>query len=123
MAAPAALLLALVTAIAPPVDLRVSSVDATSGTVTLRFSWKMDCPQDVCLMAQSFQAVRNGQVVATADAGNVPATSQQLVSYTITLSAAEWKPGDCFQVRAAAGSASGFTYSDLSNKVCLPSGQ
>lgn len=121
MAAPAAVLLALVTAIAPPMDLRVSSVDATSGAVALRFSWKMDCPQDICLMAQSFQAMRNGQVVTTVDAGNVPPTSQQLVSYAITVPAGAWKPGDCFQVRAAAGSANGFTYSDLSNKVCLPS--
>jgi hypothetical protein len=117
---PAGLLLALVTAIAPPVDLRAAA-DATSGAITLRFSWKMDCRQDVCLMAQSFQAVRSGQVVASTDAGSVPSTSQQLVSYTITIPAGSWKPGDCLQVRAAAGSASGFTYSDLSNKVCIPS--
>ncbi|HEY6326075.1 MAG TPA: hypothetical protein VIW73_06100 [Candidatus Cybelea sp.] len=76
-------------------------------------------------MAQSFQAVRAGQVVASIDAGAVPETSQQLVSYTITVPAEAWKPGDCFQVRAVAPAASSnraeLTYSDLSNKVCLPS--
>lgn len=120
MLSPAGAFLALVTAIAPPVDLHASA-DATSGAVTLRFSWKMDCPEDVCLMAQSFQVMRNGQVVATADAGSVPSTSQQLVSYSIIVPAGSWKPGDCVQVRAAAGSANGFTYSGLSNKVCIPS--
>jgi hypothetical protein len=59
----------------------------SSGAVTMQFSWKMDCPQDVCLMAQSFQAVRGGQVAASIDAGEVPETSQQLVSYTITVPA------------------------------------
>jgi hypothetical protein len=119
MLLPAWTLIALVTAIAAPVDLRATA-DANSGAIALRFSWKMDCPQDVCLMAQSFQALRAGQVVGSIDAGSVPATSQQLLSFTIVVPADAWKPGDCFQVRAAAGSASGFTYSDLSNRVCMP---
>ncbi len=76
-------------------------------------------------MAQSFQAVRAGQVVASVDAGEVPDTAQQVVSYTITVPVGSWKPGDCFQVRAVAPAASSnrteLTYSDLSNKVCLPS--
>lgn len=118
-----AALLALATAVAAPSNLHVTATN--SGAVTMQFSWKMDCPEDVCLMAQSFQAVRAGQVVASIDAGAVPETSQQLVSYTITVPAEAWKPGDCFQVRAVAPAASSnraeLTYSDLSNKVCLPS--
>ncbi len=116
-------LLALATAVAAPGNLHVTA--AGSGAVTMQFSWKMDCPQDVCLMAQSFQAVRAGQVVASIDAGDAPDTAQQLVTYTITVPAGAWRPGDCFQVRAVAPAASSnraeLTYSDLSNKVCLPS--
>lgn len=115
-------LLALAIAVAAPSGLHVTAL--TSGAVSLQFSWKMDCPQDVCLMAQWFQAVRAGQVVASVDAGDMPATSQQVVSYTIAVPAGSWKPGDCFAVRAVAPAASSnraeLTYSDLSNKVCLP---
>ena len=116
-------LLALATAVAAPSNLHVTATG--SGAVTMQFSWKMDCPQDVCLMAQSFQALRAGQVVASIDGGDVPDTAQQLVTYTITVPAGAWRPGDCFQVRAVAPAASSnraeLTYSDLSNKVCLPS--
>jgi hypothetical protein len=115
-------LLALAIAVAAPSNLHVTAL--SSGAVSLQFSWKMDCPQDVCLMAQSFQAMRAGQVVASVDGGDMPATSQQLVSYTITVPAGSWKPGDCFAVRAVAPPAGSnradLTYSDLSNKVCLP---
>ncbi|MBV8345312.1 MAG: hypothetical protein JO190_10015 [Candidatus Eremiobacteraeota bacterium] len=116
-------LLALATGVAAPSSLHVTATN--SGAVILQFSWKMDCPQDVCLMPQSFQAMRGGQVVASVDAGDVPATSQQLVPYTIAVPAGSWNPGDCFQVRAVAPAASSnraeLAYSDLSNKVCLPS--
>jgi hypothetical protein len=116
-------LVALATAVAAPSNLHVTA--SASGAVALQFSWKMDCPEDVCLMAQSFQAVRAGQVVASVDGGDVPDSSEQLVSYTITVPAGAWKPGDCFAVRAVAPAASSnraqLTYSDLSNTVCLPS--
>jgi hypothetical protein len=115
------LLLALATGVAAPSNLHVTAL--SSGAVSLQFSWKLDCPQDVCLMPASFQAVRAGQVVASVDGGDMPATSQQVVSYTIAVPATSWKPGDCFAVRAVAPSSGRAEpiYSDFSNKVCLPS--
>jgi hypothetical protein len=116
-------LIALAIAVAAPSNLHVTALG--TGAVALQFSWKMDCPEDACLMAQSFQAIRAGQVVASVDGGDVPDTAQQVVSYTITVPAGAWKTGDCFAVRAVAPAASSnrsaLEYSDLSNKVCLPS--
>lgn len=115
------LLLALATGVAAPSNLHVTALG--SGAVSLQFSWKLDCPQDVCLMPELFQAVRSGQVVASVDAGDMPGTSQQVVAYAITVPASSWKPGDCFAVRAVAPSSARAQpiYSDLSNRVCLPS--
>jgi hypothetical protein len=112
--------------IAAPFNATLSNDSASvPGALRIQFFWKIDCPQEFCFMAKSFDAVRDGQVVASSSSFQFPSSSTENVPISIVIPAASWKPGDCFAVRAVAPSdfpdTKGTVYSNLSNRVCAPS--
>jgi len=116
---------AMSTGITAPFDAKLS-YDSTAATFTVAFSWRIECPEDFCLMAKSFEVVRNGSIVASNSSSPFPHDSDGKFAVSIVIPASSWRPGDCFAVRAVAPfddpSKKRVFYSKLSNSVCAPSG-
>jgi hypothetical protein len=119
---------AMTMAVPPPTSLRVSTNPAENGALVLTYFWTLDCPQDVCMIPQTQEIERNGSLAASI-AFTLPTTlhfSTDHNNINVSIGKAAWAPGDCFRIRLVAPAGDGvtghFTYSDYSNRICLPSG-